>query len=115
MRSVHCAQRFRSHTLQRIAAKLGQLVGLGLFHPWWDREHKQQPWWVLQSRFSKLLQGWRLNWPNCVCLQGIDLKAGGRNKKTARTAPKSDNVYLKLLVKVGWSSSNSTKPSCPCC
>jgi hypothetical protein len=33
--------------------------------------------------------------------QGIDLKAGGRNKKTARTAPKSDNVYLKLLVKVG--------------
>lgn len=31
---------------------------------------------------------------------GIDLIAGGRNKKTARTAPKSDNVYLKLLVKV---------------
>ena len=33
-------------------------------------------------------------------LQGIDLKAGGRNKKTKRTAPKSENVYLKLLVKV---------------
>ena len=32
--------------------------------------------------------------------QGIDLIAGGRNKKTSRTAPKSDNVYLKLLVKV---------------
>ncbi|GAQ84052.1 60S ribosomal protein L18 family protein [Klebsormidium nitens] len=31
---------------------------------------------------------------------GIDLKAGGRNKKTARLAPKSDNVYLKLLVKL---------------
>ncbi|BBM99621.1 large subunit ribosomal protein L18e [Marchantia polymorpha subsp. ruderalis] len=31
---------------------------------------------------------------------GIDLKAGGRNKKTTRTAPKSDNVYLKLLVKL---------------
>jgi hypothetical protein len=31
---------------------------------------------------------------------GIDLKAGGRNKKTKRTAPKSENVYLKLLVKV---------------
>mmetsp|Transcript_5526 Transcript_5526/g.14360 ORF Transcript_5526/g.14360 Transcript_5526/m.14360 type:complete len:188 (-) Transcript_5526:192-755(-) len=30
----------------------------------------------------------------------IDLEAGGRNKKTARTAPKSDNVYLKLLVKL---------------
>ncbi|CAM6067300.1 unnamed protein product [Sphagnum tenellum] len=34
-----------------------------------------------------------LNW-------GIDLKAGGRNKKTKRTAPKSENVYLKLLVKL---------------
>lgn len=33
--------------------------------------------------------------------QGIDLEAGGRNKKTHRTAPKSENVYLKLLVKVG--------------
>lgn len=32
--------------------------------------------------------------------QGIDLVAGGRNKKTKRTAPKSDNPYLKLLVKV---------------
>lgn len=57
-------------------------------------------------------EGWRLNWLNCVCLQGIDLIAGGRNKKNAaRTAPKSDNVYLKLLVKVGCSSSNSTQPS----
>jgi large subunit ribosomal protein L18e len=28
------------------------------------------------------------------------LIAGGRNKKTTRTAPKSDNVYVKLLVKV---------------
>ncbi|CAL8464639.1 g4174 [Coccomyxa elongata] len=31
---------------------------------------------------------------------GIDLEAGGRNKKTWRTAPKSENVYLKLLVKL---------------
>eukprot|EP00898_Chlorokybus_atmophyticus_P002807 jgi/Chlat1/3527/Chrsp23S00267 len=31
---------------------------------------------------------------------GIDLKAGGRNTKTKRLAPKSDNVYLKLLVKL---------------
>lgn len=31
---------------------------------------------------------------------GIDLIAGGRNKRTARTAPKSDNPYLKLLVKL---------------
>ena len=31
----------------------------------------------------------------------IDLGGGGgRNKKTSRTAPKSDNVYLKLLVKL---------------
>ena len=32
--------------------------------------------------------------------QGIDLEAGGRNKKKHRTAPRSDNVYLKLLVKL---------------
>ncbi|KAL0692369.1 hypothetical protein Bca4012_059549 [Brassica carinata] len=31
---------------------------------------------------------------------GIDLIAGGKSKKTKRTAPKSDDVYLKLLVKV---------------
>mmetsp|Transcript_39845 Transcript_39845/g.88577 ORF Transcript_39845/g.88577 Transcript_39845/m.88577 type:complete len:188 (+) Transcript_39845:53-616(+) len=31
---------------------------------------------------------------------GIDLKAGGRNKKVHRTAPKSENVYLRLLVKL---------------
>eukprot|EP01026_Neomeris_dumetosa_P053446 TRINITY_DN4770_c0_g1_i1.p2 TRINITY_DN4770_c0_g1~~TRINITY_DN4770_c0_g1_i1.p2 ORF type:complete len:188 (-),score=8.74 TRINITY_DN4770_c0_g1_i1:90-653(-) len=31
---------------------------------------------------------------------GIDLIAGGRNKKTKRTAPKSKNVYLTLLVKL---------------
>ena len=36
-----------------------------------------------------------------VKLQGIDLKAGGKSKKTKRTAPKSDDIYLKLLVKVG--------------
>lgn len=33
-------------------------------------------------------------------MQGIDLRAGGRNKKVHRTAPKSDNPYLKLLVKL---------------
>ncbi|KAK4795758.1 hypothetical protein SAY86_028084 [Trapa natans] len=32
--------------------------------------------------------------------KGIDLKAGGKSKKTKRTAPKSDDVYLKLLVKL---------------
>jgi len=36
-----------------------------------------------------------------LLLQGIDLKAGGRVTKNARrSAPKSDNVYLKLLVKL---------------
>ncbi|CDP08576.1 unnamed protein product [Coffea canephora] len=30
----------------------------------------------------------------------IDLKAGGKVKKTKRTAPKSDDIYLKLLVKL---------------
>eukprot|EP00850_Spirogloea_muscicola_P019093 SM000183S03987 [mRNA] locus=s183:94363:97693:+ [translate_table: standard] len=36
----------------------------------------------------------------CTSASGIDLVAGGRNKRTKRTAPHSDNVYLKLLVKV---------------
>merc|ERR1711871_508291 len=31
---------------------------------------------------------------------GIDLKAGGRVKKHCRTDPKSENIYLKLLVKL---------------
>ncbi|KAK2080817.1 60S ribosomal protein L18B [Prototheca wickerhamii] len=31
---------------------------------------------------------------------GIDLIAGGRNKTVRRTAPKSDNPYIKLLVKL---------------
>ncbi|CDP05500.1 unnamed protein product [Coffea canephora] len=31
---------------------------------------------------------------------GIDLKAGGKVKKTKRTAPKSDDIYIKLLVKL---------------
>ncbi|CAH8390174.1 unnamed protein product [Eruca vesicaria subsp. sativa] len=35
-----------------------------------------------------------------TCMGGIDLIAGGKSKKTKRTAPKSDDVYLKLLVKL---------------
>eukprot|EP00268_Persea_americana_P062953 TRINITY_DN8112_c0_g1_i3.p3 TRINITY_DN8112_c0_g1~~TRINITY_DN8112_c0_g1_i3.p3 ORF type:complete len:115 (+),score=19.96 TRINITY_DN8112_c0_g1_i3:1356-1700(+) len=31
---------------------------------------------------------------------GIDLVAGGKSKKTKRTSPKSDDIYLKLLVKL---------------
>ncbi|ERN02273.1 hypothetical protein AMTR_s00343p00015240, partial [Amborella trichopoda] len=31
---------------------------------------------------------------------GIDLVAGGKSKKTKRTAPKSGDIYLKLLVKL---------------
>ncbi|XP_075490483.1 large ribosomal subunit protein eL18y [Primulina tabacum] len=31
---------------------------------------------------------------------GIDLIAGGKCKKTKRTAPKSNDIYLKLLVKL---------------
>ncbi|KAL8167716.1 hypothetical protein V2J09_009215 [Rumex salicifolius] len=31
---------------------------------------------------------------------GIDLKRGGKSKKTGRTAPKSNDIYLKLLVKL---------------
>ncbi|KAF7119300.1 hypothetical protein RHSIM_Rhsim13G0009100 [Rhododendron simsii] len=29
---------------------------------------------------------------------GIDLKAGGKSKRTKRTAPKSQDIYLKLLL-----------------
>ncbi|KAJ6832838.1 60S ribosomal protein L18-2-like isoform X2 [Iris pallida] len=31
---------------------------------------------------------------------GIDLVTGGRSKRTKRTAPRSDDIYLKLLVKL---------------
>lgn len=31
---------------------------------------------------------------------GIDIEKGGRTKLTARLAPKSENVYLRLLVKL---------------
>ena len=31
---------------------------------------------------------------------GIDIVAGGRNTKKTRSAPASDNVYQKLLVKL---------------
>ncbi|MCL7051217.1 hypothetical protein MKW94_012482 [Papaver nudicaule] len=31
---------------------------------------------------------------------GKDLIAGGKSKKTKRTAPKSDDIYLKLLVEL---------------
>ncbi|TQD84216.1 hypothetical protein C1H46_030306 [Malus baccata] len=37
---------------------------------------------------------------SCLYSQGIDLVAGGKSKKTKRTAPKSDDIYLKLLVKL---------------
>ncbi|CAL9782494.1 unnamed protein product [Musa acuminata subsp. burmannicoides] len=35
-----------------------------------------------------------------ILREGIDLVAGGRSKKARRTAPRSDDVYLKLLVKL---------------
>jgi len=34
--------------------------------------------------------------------QGIDMKVGGKSKKTKRTTPKSNDIYLKLLVKVSF-------------
>ena len=53
-----------------------------------------------QSRLGPVRRA-ELYCKDCVLVpQGIDLEAGGRNKKVRRTAPKSDNVYLKLLVKV---------------
>ncbi|OIW17489.1 hypothetical protein TanjilG_22601 [Lupinus angustifolius] len=38
--------------------------------------------------------------PATLWFEGIDLKAGGKSKKTKRTAPKSNDIYLKLLVKL---------------
>ena len=52
--------------------------------------------------------------------------AGGRSKKARRTAPRSDDVYLKLLVKVSlisievglfacdWFTDSSVIPLCRC-
>ncbi|KAM0862367.1 hypothetical protein ACQ4PT_045313 [Festuca glaucescens] len=42
----------------------------------------------------------RSNPTTAAAAMGIDLEAGGRNKRTKRIAPKSDDVYLKLLVKL---------------
>ncbi|KAG5567762.1 hypothetical protein RHGRI_003072 [Rhododendron griersonianum] len=35
-----------------------------------------------------------------IYTSGIDLKAGGKSKRTKRTAPKSQDIYLKLIVKL---------------
>merc|ERR1712146_795853 len=37
---------------------------------------------------------------NPSAAMGIDMKAGGRVKKGGRTAPKSENPYIRLLVKL---------------
>ena len=77
------------------------------------RPHRQQLNTCLGSSGASLeraaLRRWRAHTqrarlspslPHPTRAQGIDLVAGGRNKKVHRTAPKSENVYLKLLVKV---------------
>ena len=46
------------------------------------------------------ISGAEKHFGTATVLQGIDLKAGGRNKRVHRSAPKSDNPYVKLLVKV---------------
>ncbi|KAI3514677.1 hypothetical protein L1887_13284 [Cichorium endivia] len=38
--------------------------------------------------------------PATAVSMGIDLVAGGKSKRTKRTAPRSDDIYLKLLVKL---------------
>ncbi|KAK1420466.1 hypothetical protein QVD17_22088 [Tagetes erecta] len=38
--------------------------------------------------------------PASAVVMGIDLVAGGKSKRTKRTAPRSDDIYLKLLVKL---------------
>ncbi|KAK7344254.1 hypothetical protein VNO77_13655 [Canavalia gladiata] len=53
-------------------------------------------WGMFYTRF--LLLDLRRSRPEGA--MGIDLKAGGKSKKTKRTAPKSNDIYLKLLVKL---------------
>lgn len=78
------------------------------------RQHGEDSFWSSLPRSCLLClgSGAEGGWPcadaalltRCHApVQGIDLEAGGRNKKVCRTAPKSDNVYLALLVKVRWS------------
>ncbi|XP_065008593.1 large ribosomal subunit protein eL18x-like [Musa acuminata AAA Group] len=47
-------------------------------------------WFIVGSFDSRLV--------DLVRARGIDLGAGGRSKKARRTAPRFDDVYLKLLV-----------------
>ncbi|CAL9133540.1 unnamed protein product [Musa acuminata var. zebrina] len=48
-----------------------------------------------------LMEEWKEEWQDPrIPHEGIDLVAGGRSKKARRTAPRSDDVYLKLLVKL---------------
>ena len=50
------------------------------------------------TQTQKMLLWWTL--PHCGREQGIDIKAGGRIKNGNRKAPNSENVYIRLLVKV---------------
>ena len=45
--------------------------------------------------------------------QGVDLIAGGRNKTKHRTTPKSENVYLLLLLKVSSAPTRCARRSMP--
>ncbi|KAK7396903.1 hypothetical protein VNO78_18065 [Psophocarpus tetragonolobus] len=54
------------------------------------QSHPFLAWWQEQQRRRR----------GTPVAMGIDLKAGGKSKKTKRTAPKSDDIYLKLLVKL---------------
>ncbi|CDO98841.1 unnamed protein product [Coffea canephora] len=54
----------------------------------------------ISSQARGLLQKSRLRQDFEKEEMGIDLKAGGKVKKTKRTAPKSHDIYLKLLVKL---------------
>ncbi|RVW60384.1 60S ribosomal protein L18-2 [Vitis vinifera] len=68
------------------------------FSQWFSSTLPHFPW--LSRNFSCFLTSFVFFFVTFQCAQGIDLVAGGKSKKTKRTAPKSDDIYLKLLVKL---------------
>ncbi|KAG6531971.1 hypothetical protein ZIOFF_005808 [Zingiber officinale] len=72
----------RDRALGILVQRLETLVILRLYKPCFTTEWKRSG---LQQQQAAM---------------GIDLVAGGRSKKTRRTAPKSDDVYLKLIVRL---------------
>ncbi|CAA2999753.1 60S ribosomal L18-2 [Olea europaea subsp. europaea] len=55
---------------------------------------------IVLSTSSMFLYARRKAAPPPIVAPSIDLVAGGKSKKTKRTAPKSNGIYLQLLIKL---------------